>query len=234
MHFSVTPAIFQKYPHLLVGLVVCNDVTNGQSPAKIKALLREAEAVVRSRFSDPEALKNHPTIAAWQEAHRTFGSNPNKYLSSIHALCKRVVKGGELPSINALVDLYNVVSLRHMLPVGGEDLDTCSGDIVLTTADGSETFIPLGSTDNEPPEQGEILYRDNVGGICRKWNWREAARTCLTEKTHNAVLVIEAIPPTTRELLDAALTDLEALVRTHCGGTVRREILESSRPSIGL
>ena len=234
MHFSLSPAIFAKYPALQIGLLICRGLKNGPASPEVIALLRDTEAKLKATYQDPEALKAHPAIAVWQEAHRAFGSNPNKFPSSVHALCKRVVKGGELPQVNTLVDLYNIVSLRHMLPVGGEDLDRCSGDITLTFAEGTELFTPLGSSENEPPEPGEAIYRDTEGVLCRKFNWREAARTCLTEKTANAVLVIEAISPTTREMLDAALMDIEALVKAHCNGEVRREILDASHLSAAL
>ncbi|MDO8648239.1 MAG: B3/4 domain-containing protein [Candidatus Peregrinibacteria bacterium] len=231
MHFRIDPAITAKYPHLLVGLLICRGVDNTKSSPEIGALLRSAEAKIRAQYSDPEALKSHPTIAAWQEVHRSFESNPNKFPSSVHALCKRVAKGGELPSINPLVDLYNVISLTYVLPVGGEDLEKCTGDIHLTIAEGTESFIPLGGTENEPPDPGEVLYRDDAGVLCRKFNWREAARTCLTEKTRNAVLLIEAVPPTTRTELDAALAQLKELISRFCGGTVETTILDGDHPS---
>ena len=203
---------------------------NSDTSPDIPGLLRQAEKVLRTRITDPEGLKEYPVVAAWQEVHRAFGSNPNKFPSSIHALSKRVAKGGELPLINPLVDLYNVVSLKHMVPVGGEDLDQCRGNIVLTLADGTEPFTPIGSDVNEPPEKGEVIYRDDEGVICRKFNWREAKRTCLTEKTINAVLVIEAVPPTSRAELEAALGELRELVTRFCGGTVKSTILDKIKP----
>lgn len=211
--FTLSPAVLQKFPGLRVGLLFVRGVKNGPAPADITALLRAEEVRIRSAFSDPEQLKSHPMIAAWQLVHRDFGSNPNKFMCSVHALLKRVVKGAELPSISALVDAYNVISLRYTAPVGGEDLDSCRGDIVLTLADGTEPFTALGEEGNDPPLPGEVIYADEVGVLCRRFNWREAARTCLTEKTTNAVLVIEAIPPMTDEELAKALEDLASLIR---------------------
>lgn len=230
----INPLLLQKHPNLLIGLIVCKDIKNQSSPPELIEFLRAAEAQVRSRFPDPETLKEHPTIAAWQEVHRSFGSNPNKFPSSVHALTKRVAKGASLTPIHALVDAYNIVSLRHMLPVGGEDLDRCKGNIILTFALGNEPFRTIGATEDEPPEVGEVIYRDDEGVLCRKFNWREAARTCLTEATTNAVLVIEAIPPTTQANLQSAMNDLQNLVQKFCGGSLSQTILGKGNPSLGL
>ena len=234
MEFRIDQPLFEKFPQLHVGLLVCKDVKNTVPAPAIAILLRDAETKIRAKFPDPEALKSHPAIAAWQEVHRSFGSNPNKYPSSIHALAKRVSKGGVLPTINPLVDLYNVISLRHMFPVGGEDLSAVQGNIALTLAVGNESFTPLGGSENEPPIPREVIYKDDEGVLCRKFNWREAARTALTEKTTNAVLVIEAIPPTTRAELETALQELQELVVKFCGGRVESVVLESSHSSAQL
>lgn len=234
MTFSIDPHIFAVYPDLQIGILACHNIQNEHTPDSGTSLLRQEEAILRERIQDPEKLKELPTIVAWQEAHRAFGSNPNKFMCSVHALAKRVVKGNDLPSINTLVDLYNVISLRHLFPVGGEDLDRCRGDIHLTISDGTEPFTPLGEESNDSPEAGEVIYRDDDGVICRKFNWREAARTCLTEQTTNAVLVIESIPPTTHEELSRALNELSSLVEEYCGGSAEMYILTVGNPVCNL
>lgn len=234
MQFIVTPAIFEKVPTLLIGVISCKNIRNVPSSPEVVSKLREAERSIHSSFADPDALKQHPNIAAIQEVHRAFGSNPNKFPPSPLALAKRVVKGGELRPINTLVDLYNAVSLKYLLPVGGEDLDTCKGDIQLTAATGGEPFTPLGETAPDPPLPGEFVYRDDEGIICRRLNWREGLRTCLTEKTRNAVLVIEAVPPTSRETLQAALDELAKDVAMIAGGTTTVSILDREHSSVAL
>lgn len=226
MQFTITDTVIAKIPSLLVGIIACRGISNIPSPPEVIALLREAENGVRASIADVDALKLHPNIAALQEVHRSFGSNPNKFPPSSFALAKRVLKGGQLPAINTLVDLYNVISLKYLLPAGGEDLDLSVGDIELTVAKGGEPFTPLGETENDPALPGEIIYRDDVGVICRKLDWREGVRTCLTEKTTNAVLVIEAVPPTDRTTLQAALDELCVMVLKFAQGTAMVHILD--------
>ena len=180
-----------------------------------------------------EELGGHPAIAPWRAAYARFGVKPSKTRSSIENLL-RSAKAQRLRSINPLVDLYNTVSLKHLLPVGGEDLASVAGNIVLTRAAGDEDFVPLGGAAQEPPPAGAVIYRDDVGVICSCWNWREADRTKLTETTTDAVLVIEAIPPIPRDQLEAALADLADRVTGHLGGTARVAILDRDSRSIEL
>ncbi len=230
MAFSVSEEVFDKCPNLIVGICVVHGVNNSGSHPEIVELLRNAENQVCSSL-DLETFKDDPRIASLQEVHRAFGNNPNKFPPSHQALIKRVLKGGELPSISPLVDLYNVISLKHVLPAGGEDIDVCDGDIRLTAAKGDEEFIELGSTENDPPKEGEFIYRDDVGVICRKLDWREADHTKLTENTKNAVLVIEALPPIDKAKADEVLSELKELVLRFCSGEVRVEILDGERSS---
>ena len=82
-----------------------------------------------------QEISQLPAVAPWRAAFAQFGVKPSKYRSSIEAML-RSAQSGRLRSINPLVDLYNTISLRHQLPVGGEDLAKIVGDIRLTRATG--------------------------------------------------------------------------------------------------
>lgn len=233
MQFIIDPQIFEKNKGLLVCVLVLKDVDNAGFHEEVAHLLRAAEKAMCTSLTI-ETFRDHPKLKALQVAHQAFGSNPNKFPPSVQALIKRVLKGGQLPIISPLVDLYNVISLKYLLCAGGEDTDQCIGDIHLTYATGSEEFIGLGETENDPPDVGEVIYRDDKNVICRKFNWREGDRTKLTEKTRNCVLVVEAFPPVTRIELEGALEELTALVIKYCGGLVRGEILDQTHQSCEL
>ena len=87
---------------------------------------------------------DHPHIAAWRTAFSAFGAKPKRYPSSAEALIARVLKGQALPRVNALVDLYNAISVHHVVPLGGEDADRLQGPLRLTVAAGDEPFDPRG------------------------------------------------------------------------------------------
>ena len=151
-----------------------------------------------------------------------FGAKPKRYPCSAEALAARVLKGGELPRINALVDLYNAVSVRHLIPVGGEDLDRLEGPLRLTIADGDERVRRAGGA---TPNPGEVVWRDDAGVTCRRWNWRQGTRTRLTEGSTRAFFVFDRLAALPREALDRATAELEAGVGGALAGAATRRIV---------
>jgi len=230
MEFYIAPDVFERYPNLAIGVIVATEIDNTKTPPEVTGQLRQAEEQVR-RTLNAENYREHPHIAALQEVHRSFGSNPNKFPPSVQALVKRVLKGGALPSINPLVDIYNLISLKYIVCAGAEDLDACEGDIRLAFAEGTEPFRPLGEEKEDPPAAGELVYKDDKGVICRKLNWRESDRTKITDSTKNAVVVLEGFAPLSREGLSKALDELSGLLQQFCHAQTRLEVLTGEHTS---
>lgn len=230
----VREEIFRTFPDAILGVVHFQGINNRGESAEITAALRQEEAATPERFANTP-INDHPHIAPWREAYRKFGAKPKDYPSSIENLVKRVIKGHRLPHINLLVDIYNTISLRHILPVGGEDLDRMEGDIELTFASADEPPVRmLGEPEARPPRQGEVIYKDKLSAICRRWNWKEADRTKFTDETTNGFLVIERLSPVDRSLLEQSIDELAGLVTKHCGGTAKTGTIDSSIPQMDL
>jgi DNA/RNA-binding domain of Phe-tRNA-synthetase-like protein len=231
---KISQNIFEKYPDLVLGVAVLNNIDNSGDDPKIQALLRDAEKSAIKHIGDTQ-LVEHPHIAPWREAYRLFGAKPKKYLSSIENLARRVSRGDQVRHINKLVDLYNLVSLKYLVPVGGEDLDKIEGDVLLTIAGDSESPVQLlGEPEARPPYPDEVIYKDDIGTICRRWNWKEADRTKLTEETKQAIIVIEGLPPVGRETIDLALGELEQFVPQFCKAQVMTDVLNKNNQEIPL
>jgi DNA/RNA-binding domain of Phe-tRNA-synthetase-like protein len=228
----VTEEVFARFPEVVLGIVVALGVDNTGDGAGLEGPLRQEEERVRASLAGAQ-IAEHPHIAPWREAYRQLGAKG--YSSSIENLARRVLKGWSVPHVNPLVDLYNTISLRHLLPVGGEDLDRVQGDVLLTLATDQEAPVHLlGEPEARPPKPGEVIYRDDLGTLCRRWNWKEAERTKLTAETRNAFLVIEGLPPAGRDLVERAAGELGRLVRAHCGGEVRVSLIDRDHPSAPL
>ena len=232
--FRVEPAIFERFPQLRLGLLELSDVHNMSAAEELERLLVAVQDKVRRELSGI-TVSQHPQVASWREAYRAFGVKAKDYPSSIENLLKRVLKGETLRSVNPLVDLYNLVSLEHLVPVGGEDLDSVQADNTLRFAGNDEAAIHLlGDSEAKVPKVGEVIYADENGAICRRFNWKEAERSKLTAITKRAVLVIEALPPVDEIKLQVALNDLGDLAQRFCQATVKMHLLSPASPKLIL
>jgi DNA/RNA-binding domain of Phe-tRNA-synthetase-like protein len=198
----VAPEILRTWPDYVAVVVMAEGVRNGPSDDLSESLL--ADAARTARESGLARAADDPRIAAWRSAFSDFGAKPSRYPSSAESLLGRVLKGASLPRVSALVDTYNAVSLRHQIPVGGEDLDRLEGGLRLVRADGGEAFDgPDGA-----PRPGEVVWRDDVGVTCRRWNWRQGRRTQLTPATERAFFVFDRLPPLEPRAFEAAVEEL--------------------------
>ncbi len=182
-------------------LILIDGVRGGPSDDRSERLLRTAEQSVVAAVTDDDAP--HPQVVAWQDAYRTFGAKPSRTRSSLDALRRRAAAG--LPRVDRITDTYNALSVLHGLPIGGEDADRYRGPARLVRAAGDETFdtVADGAPAVEHPEPGEVVWRDDAGVTCRRWNWRQCVRTRLTGATTRTLFIVDALAPATDADLDA-------------------------------
>jgi DNA/RNA-binding domain of Phe-tRNA-synthetase-like protein len=203
----VDAAVFALRPDYRALLLAVDGLVPGPSDQASEELLQAAEtkAGQELRSQPPEQL---PHVAAWREAYRAFGAKPQRTRNSLEALLRRTANG--LPRVNRLTDLYNAVSVLHQIPLGGEDLTRYESWPRLVRATGQEPFdtVADGVTVTGHPDPGEVVWCDDVGVTCRRWNWRQARRTQLSEDTTTALFILDALGPMTGEALHAAADDL--------------------------
>lgn len=227
MKFKIDSGIFERFPGLSIGVVIAREIDNRGQSVELLDLIREKEKEIREKF-DIESLSQHPRIESWRKAYATFGAKPSKYRSSVESLYRMILKGMSLRQINKIVDIYNYISLKHMIPAGGDDTAKVEGDIGLIFARGGEPFVALNSTQKESAEKGEVVYVDDKEVLCRRWNWRECDKTKMTEETKDVVLVIEGLPPATRQDVHFIVHDLSELVKRYCAGSLRAVVLDQA------
>lgn len=233
MNFKVDESFWSLFPDAKIGIVIANEINNQlDERLDYNSLLVTGSNEAWSHLQEDDFVEN-PVISVWRDAYRKFKTKKGAR-SSIEAMLKRVHSGKGIGPINPLVDLYNLVSLKYGLPCGGEDMDQFVGDVQLTLAEGDEVFIPIGSTENSSPDFGEIVYKDDVGAICRCWNWRESVRTMLTEDTKNAFLCIELIQPERFYEFSQSLLELKKLVEAYVGGKVSIRIIDINRREVDI
>jgi len=231
MKFCIDSSIFKRYSGLNLGLVLARNLDNRGDAEAIDPLIRDVEAEIRALFQT-ETLSTLPKIQSWRQAYSAFGAKPKKYKSSVESLYRTVLKGGGLHRINPIVDIYNTVSLKHMLPVGGDDLAGVSGGIELRFARGDEKFIPLHAEIPETVKTGEVVYADDRQILCRRWNWRECDATKMSPQTRDCLLVVEGLSPVTAEEIDEAAGELAGMIENLCGGDVNGHRLDESHSEL--
>lgn len=174
-------------------------------------------------------MEHLPHVAAWREAYQAFGAKPNRTRNSLEALVRRADAG--LPRVNRLTDLYNAISVMHQIPLGGEDLARYSGPPRLVRATGQEPFDTAanGEIVIEYPEPGEVVWCDDEGVTCRRWNWRQGRRTQLLDETTTALFILDALDPVSTEALQAAADELSAhLVRLGPDITIAQRLITTT------
>jgi len=234
MKFKIDHKIFEKFSGLTIGVVICKNLNNSGTQEEVQKEIRTQENNIRGKYNI-ETLSQIPKIDVWRKTYSAFGAKPKENKSSVENLYRLVLQGVNLRHINKLVDLYNLISLKNMVPVGGEDINKIQGDVILTFAEPNEsTVLLLGDKEPRSPHAGEVIYKDNISAICRRWNWREADRTKFTEDTKNCFLVIEGLPPVTTQEIENATKELKELVQKFCGGNITYKILNEKQPETDL
>ena len=231
---TVDANVFELRPDYRALLLTADGLRGGDSDAVSDRILTEAETAARGLLAGqpPEQLP-HP--AAWREAYRAFGAKPQRTRPSVEALLRRLAQGS-LPRIDRITDVYNAVSIAHVLPIGGEDRAAYVGPPRLVRADGRKPFDT--NADGGPavdhPEPGEVVWRDDAGVTCRRWNWRQCTRTRITTETSSALFILDAVDPLTDDAIHAsadALTD--ALTQVSRDVVVHRRLLAHPAQAAG-
>ncbi|RJR30341.1 MAG: hypothetical protein C4576_33795 [Desulfobacteraceae bacterium] len=226
--------IFALFPTFRRGLVVAENMDNHGVSEELASML---DRVVEERGKEPIDLKSDRRIQVWSDAHRAFGSNPNKFPPAHASLLKRVQKvGTRVPFINKVVAIMNYNSIASLMPVGGDDLDRAGNTLELRRADGSEVFVPLGAPEAvEHPVPGEVIYVTGSGDVmCRRWNWRNGDTTKITEDTSAILMNIDGIGEGIEPAVLAVRDRVAAMLDKFCQARVRTFLLSPDQNSVQI
>ena len=230
--FQYHANILARYPAIVGGVILAQGMTNGPTPASLQAMYQAEQQATLQRIGNTP-LSQVTSLAAWRSAMRGFGVDPTQYRSAAEALLRRLTKKGDIPSINLLVDLGNLVSIRYALPVAVFDTRALQGTITVHFADGSEHYTTLGENEVERPEPGEVVFSDETKlVIARRWCWRQSEDSAANAETRNAVITVEAHHAEGHQDVEAALEDLLELLRKYAGGHYTPGILGVQSPAL--
>lgn len=231
MRFRVNYKIFDKFPKLIMGIVIAKNVDN---TGKSEDVLRRLERTIKDVQEDMtlEMITKHPKMTAWHEAFKIFGEKEE--ISSVENLYHLILSDKSLNSNNKLIDICNFMSVDNMLPIGAYDLGKIDGDIMLTLAKGNENFTKLESNETSNPKTSEIVYRDRKEILQRKWNWQKSEKSKITEGVRNVALIIEGLPPTDKDEIVDIMGAMATFLENECGADVIRYNISASNPEIEI
>jgi DNA/RNA-binding domain of Phe-tRNA-synthetase-like protein len=225
--------ILARYPAIIGGVIVAHGLTDGPSPDPLSAVYQVEQQTVLERIGK-KPLSEIESLSAWRGVFRTFGIDPTQYRSAAEALLRRLSKQGNIPSINTLVDIGNMISIRYALPVAIFDTQAVHRPITVHFADGSERFTPLGESAPEHPDAGEVIFSDdNKMVVARRWCWRQSNESAARDSTTDVIIAVEAHHTKGRTDVQAALNDLVNLLEQYTGGAVKKcSILDAANPAL--
>ncbi|NGM16832.1 B3/B4 domain-containing protein [Xiamenia xianingshaonis] len=236
--FVAEKSFWDLFPDAALGIVVAQgmkptDDVSEEDAAAIRLLLRDANEAADKHLTSNTISENEP-VRVWREAYRKFKTKKGARCS-VENLLKRVLKGNPVGSITPMVDIYNTISLKYAVPVGGENIDAFAGNLRLGITEGGDAFRALGEDEDEPTLEGELCYRDDEGAVCRCWNWRDAQRTALTDDTANGFFIIECVDPSRVADTQAAIDEMAELLERYLGATIAaKALVTAENPELDL
>jgi len=230
MIFTVDERLFDLFPGLAVGVLVCHIDNFRYGDDRLESILDR----IRSGFSY-EKPQDHPHIKAWRLAFGKVGLSPAKYQSSIESLLRRALKGGPFPRVNPIVDLYNAMSLEYLVPIGGHDLTPLDGSLFLGFAEGGEPFTPIDGGEPEMAEKGEVVYKDDKDVLTRRWVWRQSNKDKVTPQTKSIFIPIDIMEGIDPSVCDQVMEKITAQFTQHGNGTViHRDVVTATHQTTEL
>ena len=229
--FAYDDAVVERFPTIRAGVLHATGLDNGQSQPDLLEEYRAEQQAAAERLNET-AIAEIPSIAAWRRVFAGFGARPTQYRNAVESLLRRLSKHGDIPSINTLVDIGNLVSIRYSMPVAVFDRAGVAGPITVRFADGGELFADLGSNESVHPNPGEVIFVDSDEVVsARRWCWRQSAQSATSATTDEALVVVEGHHDTASQDVEGALADLNSLLASYQpGGQVESYALSPSSP----
>jgi DNA/RNA-binding domain of Phe-tRNA-synthetase-like protein len=218
MKYSIEPFVFAANPDVCFGVVVGRGLHNTESSGEDRERLLAAERSLQERLKEVD-IKEEEYIKRYRAALQNVGINPNKFTNSVEGMAKRVGKGHSLPSINALVDLCNAISLEEVISLGGHDLREIKDDLWVRRSRSGDRYLPFGSQEYEHLGEGELVFISGDTVQTRQWLWRQSEIGKMTSATSDVFFQLVGFAGSQRKRLEQALAKVETMVVERFGGS---------------
>lgn len=231
MKYTVDPWLFEKNPNIIFAIVIGKNLKNTTTTKSDDFDLDQSECQLRERVS-LDAIKTHPDFLVYRDALTQVGINPNKYMNSVEAMSKRVIKGDKLPRINALVDLCNAISLKHVVSLGGHDLADIDADLMVRRTVDGDSFLPFGMEAFERVPPNEVVFTSGNKIQTRQWLWRQSELGKMTLETKNVFFQLVGFKGDHLVKLQSTVRELEHLIQNRFNGSFETFFVDANQNEI--
>ncbi|MEE3652152.1 MULTISPECIES: B3/B4 domain-containing protein [unclassified Brenneria] len=175
------------------------------------------EAAARSVCNMPDdVIRDNTILQGYRDMIHRRGRSNKKFPPSAEALIGIVKRKGKFPSINTLVDIYNLAALEHFLSFGVHDRDLIKGDIWFRFSAGGEAFIPIGGG-NKATAKDDYVYADTEKVLA--WlDSRDSDLAKVSPATKSVLIVVQGNAATSIAYRTHALNALCQRIVRNCGG----------------
>jgi DNA/RNA-binding domain of Phe-tRNA-synthetase-like protein len=231
MKYSVDNFVFEKNPDVCFGIIVGKNLKNSATTEEDSLMLENSEDGLKKMITT-DNLKTHPDMAVYRDALKNVAINPNKFMNSVEAMCKRVVKGGSLPRINALVDLCNSVALKNIISLGGHDLRDINYDLEVRFTIEGDKFLPFGAEEFENIKPGELVFTSGNEIQTRQWLWRQSELGKITLGSSDIIFQLVGFKGDHEMQFKNAMKEVEKLIKERFCGTFESFVVDKDNTGI--
>lgn len=225
MKYTIDKSVFELNPNIKFGIIVAHNIQNSESTGDDEKRLREAEIKMRENIK-PEQLREMENILLYRDVMLKSGINPNKYPPSVEAMFKRILKGGQLPVINALVDLCNAISIENCISLGGHDLKDIHHDLEVRYSETGDVFLPFGEYEYENVPEGELVFTSGNIVQTLKWVWRQSELGKLTLNSKDVFFQLVGFEYNEESSLYNAMNEIKNIVTNRFNGTCQNYLVD--------
>lgn len=231
MRYSVDTSVFEINPNIKFGIIIGKNIKNSETVSDDEGRLREAEKRMRENYQVNQ-VRELLNVSLYREFMTNAGINPNKFPPSVEAMFKRILKGGALPIINALVDLCNAVSIEQIISLGAHDLNDIHEDLEVRFSKEGDIFLPFGATEYENVDKGELVFTSGNTVQTRKWIWRQSELGKTTIGSKEIFFQLVGFDNDKEATLNKAMENIESLVTDRFQGTCEKYIVDLNNRAI--
>jgi DNA/RNA-binding domain of Phe-tRNA-synthetase-like protein len=226
--FIVHPEVFERFPGIRIAAAAASELDNETPRAAVETAWEQAwvEAGGAAAYGNAQS---HPRIRPWRDGFTRMGVSGKQFPSSAEALLRRALKGGEPFRINPLVDWYNAISLRHLVPAGGFDLGDLCGPVELRLTRAGDMFTPLDEEHEQALPKDELAYASGTTVLTRHFVWRQSRAGLITPRTRDVLLMSEVLGEVGPEVAEAVRVDFETGLHGHFDVPATSAVLDAER-----